>query len=178
MSSSVYSPRQVVLHWLSAMVIIWTLLSGFYVAVVEVEPETKDWVAFLNVSLTSLYIPIFILRLYCSFLHDLSLPLRKRSLPEYTALCVHKAMYLVLAVVLLTGVLMMDRPINVFDILFFEAPLSDPSVTAWFMRVHIQSCVVLLILVAVHVGAVIKHELCGRRVLKNMSIQKNDRYRE
>ncbi|TFY89848.1 cytochrome b/b6 domain-containing protein [Pseudomonas kairouanensis] len=164
-----YTPAQVVLHWVSAVVILWTLVSGFYVAVFDVVATTKEWVGFVNVSLTSLYIPVFILRVYYSFMHGFTTFNRRRSINEYMALFVHKAIYLVLGVVLVSGVLMMDRPINLFDVLAIAQPLTDPMAIEWFMRLHIQACIALLVLVAVHVGAVIKHEMCGRRVLKNMS---------
>lgn len=164
-----YTPVQVVLHWVSAVVILWALMSGFYVSIFEVVPTTKAWVGFVNVSLTALYIPLFILRFYWAFLHGRSKFTRGRSINEYMALFVHTAIYWVLGVVLVTGVLMMDRPINIFDVLLIAQPLTDPMAIEWFMRVHIQACVALLALVAVHVGAVIKHEMCGHRVLKNMS---------
>jgi len=173
MTHSSYSMGQIVLHWVSAVIILWTLLSGFYVGLFEVEAATKGWVGFVNVSLTALYIPVFILRIYYSFFHDFPRIGNKRSLAEYMALFVHKVIYLTVGVVLLTGVLMMDRPINVFDVLVIAQLETDPAALAWYMQVHIQACVVLLVLVGLHVGAVIKHELCGRRILKNMSFRKS-----
>lgn len=171
MKHSSYSVGQIALHWVSAVVILWALLSGFYIALFAVESSTKEWIGFFNVSLTALYIPIFVLRLYYSFFYDFPLFARKRSLAEYMALFVHKVIYLTVAIVLLTGVLMMDRPINIFGVLFIPQPITDPTALAWYMRVHIQACVVLLILVALHIGAVIRHELFGHRVLRNMSFR-------
>ncbi|MGF6098980.1 cytochrome b [Pseudomonas sp. 18175] len=164
-----YTPVQIVLHWISAAVILWAMLSGFYVALFDVAPVTKAWVGFVNVSLTSLYIPVFVLRVYSSFMHGFSTCGQTRSVNEYIALLVHKAMYVMVGVVLVTGVLMMDRPINIFDVLVVAQLLTDPAAIEYFMRVHIQACIALLALIAMHVGAVIKHEVCGRRVLKNMS---------
>lgn len=172
MKSERYTPSQVVLHWISAVIILWVLISGFYVAIFEVSRATKDRVGFVNVSLTTLYIPVFILRIYCSFLYGLSARGPKQSVNEYMALFVHKAIYLTLGVVLVTGVLMMDRPINVFNVLIIKQVLTDAVAIAWFAQVHIQACVVLLVLVCVHVGAAIKHELTGHRVLKNMVFPK------
>lgn len=67
-----YSVGQIWLHWISAVVILWTLFSGFYVAFIDVAMETKNWVGFINVSLSALYIPIFILRVYFSFRPELA----------------------------------------------------------------------------------------------------------
>ena len=36
MTLSVYSKQQMLLHWVSAAVILWTLVTGFYVANVNV----------------------------------------------------------------------------------------------------------------------------------------------
>jgi cytochrome b561 len=64
---------------------------------------------------------------------------------------------------------MMDRPINIFDWVQLAQLLSDPQWLAWFKWVHIAACAVLAGLVSLHIGAVIMHELSGRRLLKRMS---------
>jgi cytochrome b561 len=167
MNSYNYSARQKVLHWISAVVILWTLLSGFYVAVFTVSAAVKAWVGFFNVSLTTVYIPIFVVRVSYSFAHGLDFS-AKRSFSEYMALLVHKSMYLVLAVVLITGVLMMDRPINIFHLFSIAPVANDPATIVWFTQVHILSCVVLLLLVGLHIGAVVMHETRGKRVMRRM----------
>lgn len=77
-----------------------------------------------------------------------------------------------LAVVLATGVLMMDRPINIFNLLSI-APLDhDPSRIALYTRVHVLSCVGLLLMLVLHIGAVVMHERRGKRVMARMSFEK------
>jgi cytochrome b561 len=49
MTVSGYSRQRVLLHWLSAAVILWTLLSGFLVAGFEVSAHIKESVALINV---------------------------------------------------------------------------------------------------------------------------------
>lgn len=173
MRTAEYSMSQKVLHWVSAVIIVWSLLSGFYVAVFSVPAAIKAWVGFFNVSLTTLYIPVFVLRVYCSFSHGLDFS-TQRSLQEYMALFVHKAMYLVLAVVLATGVLMMDRPINVFNLLAISPFVSDPATIASYTQVHVLSCVVLLLMLVLHIGAVVLHEKRGKRVMARMSFKVRD----
>ena len=34
-----YSWQQVILHWISALIIIWATISGFYVGLFDVSPE-------------------------------------------------------------------------------------------------------------------------------------------
>jgi len=170
MNTSAYSTSQKLLYWVSAVIIVWALLSGFFVAVFSVPASVKAWVAFFNVSLTTLYIPVFVLRVYCSFAHGLDFSI-KRTPQEYMALLVHKAMYLVLALVLATGVLMMDRPINVFNLVSFGPFESDPARIALYTRTHVLSCVALLLMLVLHIGAVVMHERRGKRVLARMSFK-------
>lgn len=163
-----YSRLQIILHWISAAVILWALLSGFYVSVIEVAPEIKSMVGFINVSVTALFIPVFILRLYVAVRGSHSLCQVGRPLMERLASWMHKSIYLITAVVLLTGILMMDRPINIFDLVFIPAPLNDPYWIERFFFIHVWACVILLFQVVLHIAAVIKHEMCGRRILKKM----------
>ncbi|WP_223541786.1 cytochrome b [Pseudomonas sp. BF-RE-26] len=171
MTVSGYSRLRVLLHWLSAAVILWTLLSGFLVAGFEVSAHIKESVAFFNVSLTTVFIPFYLWRLFLFFTHTRFSDLRSLSLVEVLALFVHSSIYLIVGAVLVTGVLMMDRPINVFGVIGIAQPLSDPCLIALFVTVHTWACVVLSLLLAVHIGAVIVHEACNRRVLQRMSLR-------
>lgn len=163
-----YSRLQIALHWISAAVILWALLSGFFVSVIKVAPETKSIVGFINVSVTALFIPVFILRLYISVRGSHTSREVARPFMECLASWMHKSIYLMTAVVLLTGILMMDRPINIFDLVLIPAPLNDLQWIDRFFVIHVWACVMLLVQVALHIAAVIKHEMCGRRILKKM----------
>ena len=167
MNTADYSTCQKLLHWVSAVIIVWALLSGSVVAIFAVPASVKAWVFFFNVSLTTLYIPVFVVRVYCSFTHGLDFSVR-RSPREYLALWVHKTMYVVLAMVLATGVLMMDRPINLFNLVSFAPFHSDPASIVWYSRVHVLSCVALLLMLVMHIGAVVMHERRGKRVMARM----------
>lgn len=172
MSVSGYSRQRVLLHWLSAAVILWTLLSGFYVAGFEVSAHIKEAVAFFNVSLTTVFIPFYVWRLFLFFTHTRFSGMRSLSLVEALALFVHSSIYLTVGVVLVTGVLMMDRPINVFGVVEIAQPLSDPRLIEIFVTVHIGACVVLSLLLGAHIGAVVVHEACNHLVLRRMSLRR------
>ncbi|VVN38391.1 hypothetical protein PS662_05307 [Pseudomonas fluorescens] len=165
-----YSTQRVWLHWLSAAVIVWTLASGFFVAWVDVPARAGEWVAFVNVSLTTVFIPFFVWRLFLFVAHARHTRLSRLSLMEKLALCAHTLIYLTVTVVLVTGVLMMDRPIDVFGVVEMAQPLSDSALIALFVTIHVWSCLVLSLLILMHVGAVIFHELCGHRLLRRMSL--------
>jgi len=170
MMVSGYSRQQVLLHWVSAVVILWALVSGFFVASFEVSDETRQWVGLINVSLTTVFIPVFIWRLLVLFHHG-----RQLSSDQLLAVFVHRLIYLLVGIVLITGVLMMNRPINVFGLIEITQPLNDVGLIALFFRIHIWACVGLSVLLAMHIGAVIIHEIRGRRVLRRMSWRSNRR---
>lgn len=163
-----YSSLHKFLHWLSAAVILWALISGFYVSAVDVSFEFKEWISFINVSITTVYLPIFILRVYVTFTYHRSSHGMSRTANDYLALGIHLLIHIVVAVVLVTGVLMMDRDISVFDIFFITQPLDSPQLIELFFRIHIWACVILTLLLALHVAAVVKHELVGNKVLSRM----------
>jgi cytochrome b561 len=164
-----YNRIQVALHWVSAAIIIWGIISGFYVALFQAGALHKEWVSFLNVSLTTLFIPIFIFRVCWAWRsgkpHDSLLALNERRL----SLLGHLLIYINITVVMITGVLMMERDINVFNVISFSQPLHDPVITSLFNKMHKFSCATLGLLVMGHVLAVVKHHHKGRNLLRRMS---------
>lgn len=88
---------------------------------------------------------------------------------EKLAAAGHLILYVNTAVVLFTGVLMMDRPVNVFNLFSIPQPVQDPSLTRLFNQMHVWSCVSLAIFVAGHVLAVVKHQCAGKPLLRRMS---------
>ncbi|EPJ96407.1 MULTISPECIES: cytochrome b [Pseudomonas] len=166
-----YSRRRVLLHWVSAAIILWALVSGFYVAFNPVSASTEQWIGSLNVSLTTLFIPFFVWRA-CLFFGALEARGTASSFTQWLALAVHTLIYLVIGIVLVTGVLMMKSAISVFGIVHIPQPLGDPALIELANTVHTLSCVVLAMLVALHLCAVLWHEFSGRRVVRRMSFAK------
>lgn len=166
-----YSPRRVLLHWLSAVILLWTLVSGFYVAYGPVSGSVQHSIGSFNVSLTTVFIPLFVWRA-CLFVRELRALESMLAWTQGLVLFVHAMIYLTIGVVLFTGVLMMQTAISVFGLIQIPQPLGDPSLIEWANRVHTLSCVMLSILVAMHIGAVIWHEVSGRRILRRMAFSK------
>lgn len=168
MNDEKYCWQQILLHWLSAALILWVLVSGFWIAAVNVEQSTHDFISAINVSLGTLYIPIFLtrwmVRLNCFRPQNLRTNARLRLM----ASTVHEGLYWSTAAVLLSGVLMIRRNVEVFDWFTLPALLEDPLwLDIWFV-LHRASCVLLALLLVMHVGAVIMHALQGRSVLRRM----------
>ncbi|WP_345828078.1 cytochrome b/b6 domain-containing protein [Erwinia sp. HDF1-3R] len=164
-----YPKSRVLLHWMSAVVILWATISGFWVGLGNPSPAVKSWVGFFNVSLTTLFIPFFAIRLIYALFSKKREDglLTKRE--EKMASTGHIALYVVITVVLVTGVLMMERPINFFNYLSIPQPLTDPQLTSLFNKIHFSSCSVLGLLVTGHILAVVKHHWQGKALLRRMS---------
>lgn len=168
MQAEKYCWQQILLHWISATVIIWVLVSGFYVAYLEVTQDTHHLIAFINVAMTTLFIPVFLLRWLLRLTKRKPRSLHDDPQGRRLAHVVHEGLYWITAIVLLSGVLMMDRDIDVFG-WFSIAPLvSDPFWHRVWFKVHIASCLLLALGVSMHIAAVVLHELSGRRVLRRM----------
>lgn len=168
MKADEYSKLQKVLHALSALLIIWLLISGFYAAQISEVVRHKQFIGDFNVSLSLLLIPIFTLRFYVSFGRGFPAVLDVKNLTPWLVFFVHSLMYLTVVTVLVSGVLMMDKPISFFDVVSVPPPLSSSEMLEFFARLHTQACAVMALLLVVHVGAVIKHQLAGRAVIKRM----------
>jgi cytochrome b561 len=157
-----------VFHWTSAFVIVWALGSGFSVALGLLPPSAGKIISPFNASITALLIPIFVLRLLyrlCFTAPTLPLPRRQRLLAHGA----HATIYVVALLSMLSGVLMMERRIEIFGWFSFPSLLSKSDLTKLISRLHFSSNFMLLLLLILHVGAVIKHHRNGFPVLKRMS---------
>lgn len=163
-----YSWEQVLLHWISAAVILWTLSSGFYVAYAEVDDATQAWVGWVNVSTTTLFIPIFILRCVVRMLKPAPASLDRNPRGRLAARIAHQALYWLTALVLLSGVSMMKGAIDVFGWWQIPAPVTDAAWQARWFTAHIASCFALAAVVALHLAAVVWHQSRGQAILRRM----------
>lgn len=163
-----YSALQKVLHGFSAVMIIWLMVSGFYIGVVPDAVSYKQVVGDINVSLALLLTPVFILRLCVSFGRGCPSTVDVNNLAPWLAFFIHTLLYLTVVTVLVSGVLMMDVPISFFNIVSFPAPMENSQLHELFTLIHTQACAVLVLLVSVHVAAVIKHHCAGRSIIKRM----------
>lgn len=167
-----YSTSQIILHWISAVIILWATLSGFWISLFDLDPDLKNWVSFFNVSLTTLFIPVFAVRIYLACRQPTHPEAPARTLDTLMAAWAHRLLYGLTTVVLLTGVMMMDRPINIFDWVLIPQPLTDHGLIDLFFKIHVVACWVLALLIGLHVAAVIKHEASGNPILKRMSLSR------
>ncbi|KAF0865956.1 cytochrome b [Pseudomonas sp. LD120] len=168
MSTCNYSKPHVLLHWTFAIIIIWATISGFSNALFTLPAAIADSINFINVSLTFMLIPLFGLRILCALDHQE--PASPNRVARLLAKAGHLALYVMTGLVLVTGVLMMDRPINLFGLLYLQQPLHEQLLTDFFNVVHKYCCIALALLVIGHVAAVAVHHWRGEKLLRRMSL--------
>ncbi|QXI31515.1 cytochrome b/b6 domain-containing protein [Pseudomonas vanderleydeniana] len=161
-----YSGPRIFLHWLSAAVILWATFSGFGVSLLDQQAPFRQWVESFNPQLTSLFIPFFAWRLWLAI--KASPPPRHRGLQARLAGLAHIAIYAMVTGVLVTGVLMMNHPVEMLDL--FELPqlIHSNSALAQLHQEHHVMCALLGALVGLHLLAVVQHQVMGRSVLGRM----------
>jgi cytochrome b561 len=140
------------LHWLSAAVILWALGSGTMVALVDLNTAVTEQIVAFNILLTSLYIPVFLLRVLLRY--------RRGSVHSVPARLVHLGLYGATAVVLFSGVLMLEQPLGIAG--------PSTSIRTLATSTHRVSCLVLAVLVCGHIAAVAWHHCRGRNILGRM----------
>ena len=169
METHKYDALMKINHWISATIILWATISGIYVAEMSNNIRVQETISFINVSLTTILIPFFLFRFIYRYL-------LKPRLSELAAFfnhanmvkAAHHLMYVLIFIVLVSGVFMMDRDINVFNWFIIPQPIDDATITHKVEVLHKYACRALAILILLHIGAVIKHQLAGKKILKKM----------
>jgi len=166
--TATYDLKQILLHWASAVIIIWAMASGIAIGTLPMADTTIKLIAQFNVSITFVFIPFFAYRIFLR---------RTLSYPEYQtlsdrhariALVIQRALYCLVSLVLISGVLMLDHPYQIFNL--FEVPpvTTDTKVTHAFKVVHSGSSYLLACLIGLHVTAAILHAVKGNEVFSRM----------
>lgn len=162
-----YSQTAKLLHWISAAIIVWATVSGLVASKFAGDP-VRSWVSSLNVSLTMLLIPVFVIRLLYRLAGTQPAPADMPQGIQRAARIGHAALYAMTAVVLASGVLMMEQDIRVFEWITIRRPLGGRALNEMFGMVHHGSSIALALLVLGHVAAVVVHHANGTPVLHRM----------
>jgi cytochrome b561 len=157
-----------ILHWLSALVIVWAMSSGFYILFAQPEKQVIHTIANFNVSVTLLFVPIFLIRLIMSYIVEKPITPQLVESQQRLAHKVHRLMYFVVCTVLISGILMMERNMIIFSAFELTPFLSKGVITEGFFMLHRMANFLLVLLLAAHITAVIKHQLNGIPILRKM----------
>ena len=168
-SLSVRRRNLIVLHWVSAWVIIWGTLSGFGVKLLPNGQPVRVFVEQLNPQVTTLFIPLFMWRTWI-YLQSRPWQLHPDGVLQRGQGMLYLAFYLTINVVLLTGVLMMDHSIRLLGMLPMPQLVFDPDWLAVLSRMHRDFCVLLGGLMVLHLALVVLQQRAGRNVMGRMRL--------
>lgn len=160
-----YTRSRILLHWLSAVVILWATLSGFGVVLLDADHPFRQWVESFNPQLTSLFIPFFAWRTWLALR---ARPHRPRQPQEWLASAAHTLIYAAVSGVLITGVLMMSHPVTLMALIPLPQLIHSKIALLRLHDLHHVLCAVLAGLVALHLSAVVMHQVRGKSVLGRM----------
>ena len=73
-----------------------------------------------------------------------------------------------MTIVLLSGVLMMEKDFTVFNLFSISRLIDTPEVQKAFRILHTYSTRILAVCIVLHVLALVKHEVSGKRILRRM----------
>ena len=134
-------------HWLSAFVILWAILSGSLLNFGGFPSGLKHQVAEFNVSLTFVFIPIFISRMLYRFYKGAPANFLLTRQQVRLAEAAHWLLYALVLLELLSGVLMMREDFLVFYWLAVPHLLTDVIWLDFFSSLHVYLSRALAVLV-------------------------------
>jgi superoxide oxidase len=156
-------------HWLFAAGIIYASVVGYLLSSVTDRP-LREHLSQLNMSIATVMLVLFPLRALWKLLR--TEPSRLTGLPAWqlrVAHAVHGVLYVVMAIALVSGFLMVPHGYSWFGLFWIPTPFAKGPLTADFFVVHRIACALLASLVLMHVMAVAKHQLTGSaKVLRRM----------
>lgn len=150
------------MHWIFAAIILYTMVAGISLHFIT-QPAIWGLVSTLNMSLATCLIALFPLRYLWSFFRKA--PPEIQSIPEKqraVAHLVHSLIYALIAVVLVSGFLMVPEGYWLFWTVFVKTPFSAGPVTEHWFVLHKIACYTLAALVAAHAGAALKHHFVSK----------------
>ncbi|WP_019101075.1 cytochrome b [Chromobacterium haemolyticum] len=169
-STQTYPPLAAWLHWICAVVILWAMISGFALASGALPPAVSAAIPPFNVALTTLLMPVFLLRIAYRASFRIPPPADIPPAKHRLARRAHALLYLLSSLSLASGWLMMERPVDLFGLLTLQPSLEPGAATRALAKLHFASNVLLALLLSAHIGAVIQHQRRGRRLLRRMSL--------
>lgn len=160
-----YSWQAIALHWLLALLIIGMLWLGFSLEDIPRNTPARAFYVNLHKSFGVLVLMLVLLRLGWRATHKVALPAGMPRWQEQAAAWSHRLLYLCMLLQPLSGYL--ASAFGKYGVKFFGIPLpqwawESKPLQSFFGSVHGVVAVALLVLVALHVLAALKHLLVDR----------------
>ncbi|WP_367180778.1 cytochrome b [uncultured Shewanella sp.] len=157
-------------HWLMASIIIYTMLAGFSLHIIEENTPLWHFISRLNISLAFVSSLIFIPRWIWSFFRTEPQQVPMPAIQKSAAHMVHALLYFLMFLVYITGFFMLNKPVTLLGNIEYINPLIEhDNICDLFFLLHRYSCYLLFFLILVHVCAVIKHQYINKnKILSKM----------
>ena len=147
-----------ILHWSVAAGIIYTLIVGYAMHLVQDE-ALHHVLATLNMSVATVIMALMSVRFVWRFFRPpLSHGHHRRSMQQTVAEFAHEVFYLVIFCVLISGFLMLKHGFAFFGLVEIPRLVHENAVNDFFFDVHRAGCIALAAMLFLHVVAVIKHQ--------------------
>ena len=178
-----YGLIAVFLHWLDALVIILLFGIGLYMVELTYYDSLYKPLPFFHKSLGMLLMFWFAFRVFWRLTNPSPAPVPgTRPIENRLAKLAHWAMYLLIAIVLISGYLIPTAegaPISVFDLFSVPAAISgipgQEDTAGW---VHRYLAYALISLVVLHASAALKHHFINRDATLRRMLGMSDKRRE
>lgn len=169
-----YSLPAIAMHWLLALLIIALLALGWYMTGIPRQTPPRGSYFNLHKSLGVLALIVALAQVAWHFTHAIPpLPARMAAWEIRTSVIGHYVLYAAMILVPLTGYL--GSSFNRFGVRFFGIPLphwghEDAALRELFVQAHRLASYALVVLIAIHVLAALKHRFVDRdEVLQRMA---------
>lgn len=164
-----YGAVAIAIHWVSALAILGLLVSGFIAAGMD-DAAAKAGILRIHAVVGVTILVLTVLRILWWWLLDRR-PAELANLPRWQAIgahAVHGLLYLSILVMVASGIGMVALS-GAADALFGSAPL--PDFTEYAPRIpHGATSRLMLLLLALHIGAALYHQFRGERILARMGL--------
>jgi cytochrome b561 len=159
-----------ILHWSVAVGIIYTLIVGYAMHLVEDE-ALHHVLSTLNMSVATVLMALMSVRFVWRFFRPpVSHGHHLRSMQQTVAEFAHEVFYLIIFCVLISGFLMLKHSFAFFGFVEFPRLVHENAVNDFFFDVHRVGCIALVAMLVLHVVAVIKHQTIDKYpILARMS---------
>jgi cytochrome b561 len=158
-SSSVYGWISILLHWVTAIVVIILWFAGKSIS--NALPEDMDTQRQLHVSIAASAWLIILFRILWRFRSGHPRVKGQTPFIHRIAKVAHYATLIAVGLMLLSGPLMVwasGHPVSIFGWLSIPGPIGESEATrafAWF--IHSNAALLLLVLVLLHIAGALKH---------------------
>lgn len=164
-----YPPTRIFLHWLSAVVILWAMVSGFAILLLPRASLVREAIDIVNPGITTLFIPFFLVRAWLYAGTKPARGWRRHGGMDRFAVLGHAALYACTGWVLLSGLLMMPDGWRFLGMVSMPGLPKGSAARLLASHVHFWLDIALVLLVSGHVSTVVLHAARGRPVLYRMT---------